>query len=269
MSDDPQGSAAPRVTVLLAAHNRLGLLQQAIESALLQDYRPMDVLVVDDGSDEPVRRWLEAAADSEDRLQVLHQSKLGVAPARQKGLMAAEGELVCILDSDDELLPGALRRIVNVFNANPETDLVYAYYLNRRRDGKESVVTLPRFENNRSMIRSTLIRPRVPFKHSGTTFRRTKALALGGYDTNLPIKVDIDLFLKFLTTGSRLRLIEEPTVRFLMHRDAISRRRAEGLVVWNQLIDRYGPENRLARVYMKTVRAAAERMKSIYEKVRL
>src|SRR4030065_2976763 len=98
----------------------------------------------------------------------------------------------------------ALSNIMSFFAENPETDLVYCNTRQWMGGERFRAFNYPRFDNNQAMIRSTFLRPVVPFKHSGTTFRRDVALALGGYDTSHPLKVDSDLLLKFL--GSRKRL---------------------------------------------------------------
>ncbi|HWV57914.1 MAG TPA: glycosyltransferase [Longimicrobiales bacterium] len=262
-------SEAPRVTILLAARDRLALLRRAVASALQQEFDDFDVLVVDDGSGDATRRWLDARADREPRLRVLHQPPRGIAAARQAGLLAARGELVCILDSDDELASDALRRIVTFFDGEPPPDLVYTDYWVVREDGSRERVRLPDFTDNDHMIRATLVRPRVPFKHSGTTFRRDAALAVGGYDESLALKVDVDLYLRFLSAGLRVKHVDQPVVSFLMHRASVSRRRLAGIRVWSRLIDRYAPPNPLARAWYRAARFTAEGLKAVYERAAL
>src|SRR3990170_7741901 len=191
----------PMVTVLIAAYNRLEMLKDAVSSALAQEFDSFEVLVTDDGSDEETMRWLDKEANIRERLRIIHQENSGVAIARQNGLREARGEFVCILDSDDRLAPNALSKIMEIFAENPETDLIYCNNHQWMGRGKVRSSNYHLFDSNEAMIRSTFLRPVVPFKHVGTTFRRDTALALGGYDTHLPLKVDIDLFLKFLGSG--------------------------------------------------------------------
>lgn len=243
------------------------MLQEAICSALNQRFCSFEVLVVDDGSDSPTIDWLHAIERDWPQLRIVYRPNQGVAVARQNGLRAARGKLVCILDSDDSLVPHALERIVTAFKRDPDADLVYCNY--RSWTGSQCrTILLPRYSNNEEMLRGTFSRPRVPFKHSGTTFRREVALDLGGYDVTLPAKVDVDLFLKFLATDRRLVLLDEPLVEFRFHPESISRKRWMGLQIWFKLIDRYGPACSFKRIGYKTVRFTAETGKSLYEKVR-
>ena len=117
------------------------------------------------------------------------------------------------------------------------------------------------------MIRAILIRAKVPFKHSGTTYRRELALKVGGYDSNLPLKIDIDLFLKFLIAGYRLILLDDHLVEYRFHKNSASGKRITGLKAWWRLIRRYGPSYRLGQLYIFGVRSCAELAKLIYSKI--
>ena len=259
-----------RVTVLLASYNRPEYLGEAIDSALGQDYSDTEVLVVDDGSDHATRRWLERRAAAEDRLHVEFQGHSGVATARARGVELATGDLVTILDSDDLLCLDAVSRIVDIFQRCPKTALVYSHIDELMPNGEIRRRVYPRFRTNRTMMWATLLSPRVPFKHSGTTFRRTEALAMGSYDRGLPCKVDIDLFLKYISNGKSVWLLEQPpAVTFRVHKHSISSNRRLGIRVWFQLIDRYGPTGHVMRAAIKALRASSETLKAGYTLARV
>lgn len=260
-----QGAAQlPAVTVLIAAHDRLLLLKQSVASALAQNYPSFEVLVVDDGSDEPTRAWLRSAEERFERLRVIFSEHRGVGAARATGVTEARGDLVCILDSDDALMPHALRRLSQVFEEHPDSVLVYTQIRELRPNGKIVVRAYPTFTTARAMLWATMLKPRVPFKHSGTMFRRSVAIGLGSYDRELPCKVDIDFYLRFMIAGHRPRLVAEPLVDFRMHKHSISRDRGLGLRVWFRLIDRYGPPNPVARLGIKAIRGISEGLKQLY-----
>jgi glycosyltransferase involved in cell wall biosynthesis len=256
----------PQITVLLASFNRLELLQQAVASVLAQKCQySFEVLVVDDGSEAETRNWLDRTAREHPSLRVIHQAHAGVASARYHGLVAARGEWVFILDSDDLLLEGGLEVLAKALRSRPDVDLFYADVIDISRDGKPvGRVLYPTFANNDRMMRGVFVRPRVPFKHSGTTFRRVTALELGAYDVNLPFKIDVDLFLRFLSAGKRLYHINEPLAAFRRHRNSISNsRRVEGIRVWSFLIERYRGKT-LQALFYKVLRASAEYGKHVY-----
>lgn len=264
----PPARTMTRFTILLAAHNRLALLQQSIASALAEVGDQDEVLVIDDGSGEETREWLATEAEQQPKLRVIHQANQGVAAARANGVEAAAGEFVFILDSDDQVEPGALEKVAAAFVAEPQIDLLYGNNLHVFPDGSEHLRRYKQYPSNQAFLKATFVSPRVPFKHSGTSFRRATALELGNYDASLPIKIDVDFFLKFMHRDRVLRHLDAPLVRFHVHGEMMSRNRAKGIPIWMLLIDRYGPSNPFARGYMKFCRAGSERLKALYERIK-
>jgi glycosyltransferase involved in cell wall biosynthesis len=252
-------------TILLAAHDRLEFLKEAVASALAQRGPDFEVLVIDDGSGPDTAGWLDEAACADPRLRVVHQQNAGVGAARANGVAAAKHARVLILDSDDVLRDDALARVDALFLAQPDTDLVYCDHDQLLPDGKVEVTRYPEFASNAALLRATLLRPRVPFKHSGMTYVRDVALALGSYDTKIGIKVDVDFFLRFVVAGKRVRhLPGGPAVSFRTHNESMSRKRGKGIRAWWTIIDRYGPKNPLARLAFKGVRTTWELLKAVY-----
>lgn len=99
--------------------NRARLVVRAIDSALAQTYVNLDVVVVDDGSTDDTWSVLQAyRADPRIRLIRLDRNR-GVTAAKNAGLAAIEGgtSYAGILDSDDSLMPDAIARLVDVFEA--------------------------------------------------------------------------------------------------------------------------------------------------------
>ena len=88
----------PLVSVIVPAYNRAGFILDALASAYDQDYSPMEVVVVDDGSTDDTRDVVESF---ECPVRYVYQEHAGVSPARNRGLAEAKGELIAFLDSDD------------------------------------------------------------------------------------------------------------------------------------------------------------------------
>jgi len=104
-------SSSPIVTVVIPTRNRSELLRRSVASVLAQTVADFELIVVDDGSDEPVR-----AADlaHDDRLTLLrHDRPVGVCSARNVGMHHARGRWITFLDDDDELLPDTLQVCVD------------------------------------------------------------------------------------------------------------------------------------------------------------
>jgi glycosyltransferase involved in cell wall biosynthesis len=98
-------ATSPRATIVIPTHDRPRLLERAVASALAQTIADIQVVVVDDGSAEPV-----GIGEPDPRLLVIrNQVPLGASAARNAGLRAAAGHWVTFTDDDDELLPGMVQ----------------------------------------------------------------------------------------------------------------------------------------------------------------
>lgn len=136
--DDPP--PAPRVpglvSVVVPVYNRAGLLLEAVGSALAQAYRPLEVLIVDDGSRDETGGVAERLAREHDEVRALHRPNGGPGLARETGRGHARGEFIQYLDSDDLLLPGKLAAQVGGLRARPECGVSYGYTQYRDADGR-------------------------------------------------------------------------------------------------------------------------------------
>src|SRR5438128_9687032 len=93
------------VSTIIPVHNRPTLLREAVASVLAQTYRPIEIIVVDDGSTDNTAREVNALAESHPEVRAIHRDNGGPGPARETGRRAAQGEFIQYLDSDALLLP--------------------------------------------------------------------------------------------------------------------------------------------------------------------
>ncbi len=105
------------VTCIVPVHNGEAFLGEALDSILAQDHRPLEVIVVDNGSTDASAGL---AAGYGDAVRVIRQADLGPAAGRNRGLAAASGEFVAFLDADDVFVEGKLSRQLGRFAASPE-----------------------------------------------------------------------------------------------------------------------------------------------------
>ncbi len=126
------------ISVVLANYNGASYLGEAIESVLVQEHDDFELIVVDDGSTDDSRAVIErcAAAHPDRRLIPLHHAQnRGQAAAFNTGFDHAQGEVVCLMDSDDLWTPGKLQAVQHAFDQDPETAL-FQHNLYLIRDGK-------------------------------------------------------------------------------------------------------------------------------------
>lgn len=115
---------APFFTILIDTYNYGQYVEEAVSSALTQDFPPeeREILVVDDGSTDNTAARLRKFGDA---IRHLHKPNGGQASAFNYGFAQARGEVVALLDADDVWLPEKLARLQEAFQRNPATGMVY------------------------------------------------------------------------------------------------------------------------------------------------
>lgn len=114
------------VSTIIPVHNRAGLLREAVASVLTQTYRPIEIVIVDDGSTDETPRAADAlAAAHPAEVRVLHGRNAGPGLAREAGRRVARGEFIQYLDSDDLLLPRKFEWQVAGLQRHPERGVAY------------------------------------------------------------------------------------------------------------------------------------------------
>jgi glycosyltransferase involved in cell wall biosynthesis len=106
----------PLVSVIVSVYNGGRFLAQALDSVFAQDYHPLEVIVVDDGSTDDTAD----VARSYPEVHYIYQENQGVAVARNTGIAAARGDLIALQDADDLWVPGKLTLQVGHLRAHPE-----------------------------------------------------------------------------------------------------------------------------------------------------
>src|SRR5213078_156464 len=106
----------PLVSVIIPVYNGARYLRAALESVFAQTYRPIEVIVVDDGSGDDSGVIAQSFPD----VHFIHQENQGVAAARNHGFDAARGEFIAFLDQDDLWTPEKLKVQVNYLLNHPD-----------------------------------------------------------------------------------------------------------------------------------------------------
>jgi glycosyltransferase involved in cell wall biosynthesis len=125
------------VSVIMPVYNRARLVGRAIESVLAQTYAPFEILCVDDHSTDDSRTVIESYHSKypQQVFYLLNARSKGVSGARNSGLLAARGEFIAFLDSDDRYKPIHLSEAVKALRTNPDIGWFFADF-ERWRDGR-------------------------------------------------------------------------------------------------------------------------------------
>lgn len=111
------------VSVIVPVYNGERFLGEALHSILIQDYQPVEVIVVDDGSTDHSAQLAETTPG----VCVLREPHRGLAATLNRGVRRATGEFLAFLDADDRWLPGKLNRQLSELAERPELDMVFCY----------------------------------------------------------------------------------------------------------------------------------------------
>jgi glycosyltransferase involved in cell wall biosynthesis len=171
-------NAFPLVSVIMAAYNAAEHISEALESVFAQDWRPLEVVVVDDGSTdntaEIVSRYPEAI--------YLRQDNQGPAAARNAAAASSSGQFLANFDSDDLLPPTRITDQANFLLAHPEIGAAF---------GRQEWLNAPAW-----MARDSVYGDVDGIPLSSVMFRREVFFELGGYDTSFVHGEDMDLLVR-------------------------------------------------------------------------
>jgi glycosyltransferase involved in cell wall biosynthesis len=191
---------APLVTIVIPSYNQGRFLAETLDSVFAQDYRPLEILVLDGASQDESVAVLKRY-DGRPGFWWKSEPDKGVVDAVNQGLARARGEICGILSSDDCYTPGAVREAVEALNQDPSRLLVYAdaEYMDAggRTTGRTRVGPYSR-EN--------LLSRRTFIVQSSAFFRTRSAREEGGWRPSVSFVADNDLWLRMALLGPFARV---------------------------------------------------------------
>ena len=185
-------SKRPLFSIIVPVLNAGEYLDRAIASVRAQTLTDFELIVVDDGStDDAVDR---AGSIQDSRLRFIRQSNQGAPVALNRGVAAASGEYIALLDADDFWAPTKLERHLECFLAHPEADLNFTGIVFVGADNEP--LKLPRRRPTGSFTFEQLFVDYVIVSSSAIAVRKTAAQIAGAFDPTLPCMYDVDLVLR-------------------------------------------------------------------------
>jgi len=205
------------VTIVTPVYNGMPWLPECVQSVARQrDGVEIEHLVYDGGSTDGTTEWLREHASL--GYEAIIGPDGGQTDALMKGFSRATGDILAWLNADDLLEPGALRRVVDVFAADPELAMVTAACLLIDADGAIiGAIAPPPTVTSPELLRF----PTNPAQPA-TFFKADAYREAGGLDPRYDLAMDTDLWLKLARTGRIQILPTEVLARFRLHPDAKS-----------------------------------------------
>jgi glycosyltransferase involved in cell wall biosynthesis len=207
-----------KISVIIPTWNRSSYLPRALESVFAQSVLPHEVIVVDDGSTDNSREIIKR--DFRD-VRYLYQENRGVSSARNTGILAAGGDWIALLDSDDRWEPHKLERQQHALQARPDATMCHS---NETwiRNGKR-VNPMNKHAKRGGLIFQHCL-PLCAISPSAAVIKRELFDEIGLFDEALPACEDYDLWLRICATHPVLYLEEPLLIKYGGHADQLSRR---------------------------------------------
>lgn len=224
----------PLVSVVLSVFNDEAYVRESIESIIEQTYSNLEIIIINDGSNESTVKILEEYQEKDNRIKLIHQSNKGLALSLNRGMELASGFYIARMDSDDISLKGRIATQVKALLKNKDVvalgsnadvidrDGVYIYKIEKPLTWDEIKKTLPY---------------RSPFIHPSVIFKREEALKVGGYP-NVPVGQDLLFFSKLSKIGKFMN-IDESLIKYRINPMAVSRKSSEIKKIFKLIIEEY------------------------------
>lgn len=210
------------IAIVIPVYNRSQLIQRTFDSILYQTYRPIELILVDNGSTDDslalCTEFKEKYQSDQLIVKVLQEKKRGANAARNRGLEAVESEYVTFFDSDDELFPEMIHAIHQAITKQQADIIAYTYtfYENEQKE----YVRIRCFSNQPRM---QIIRGMLATQNF--TVKREVIRAIGGWDESLQRWQDWEVGVRLLLHTDNLYWIKDrPLCRAHIHEDTISGR---------------------------------------------
>ncbi len=213
---DTAGAVGFSISVVIPCLNRVNELQRALQSVYRQTKQPDQIIVVDDGSEQPLEPEISPFFPKVDWLA---QENRGVSSARNFGIQNASGDWIALLDSDDEWTPEKLESHIWIHHQKPD---LLASHTNEIWIRNGNQVVPPKYLDKsthglfqRSLARC-LICPSSAFIHR-SIFKK-----IGSFDETLPACEDYDFWLRLLAEEEIELIDKKLTIKHGGHSDQLS-----------------------------------------------
>ncbi|MGJ5628760.1 glycosyltransferase family 2 protein [Nostoc sp. CALU 1950] len=174
----------PLVSVIIPAYNAEKYIAETLHSVINQFYQNIEILVVNDGSQDRTGEIVRVIAEKDKRVILLEQQNAGVAAARNLAIKKSQGEFIAPIDADDIWYPENLKKQVQcLLNSDNNVGLVYSWSVHINEQGLPTgCIRASHIEGN---VYKTLICHNFLANASATLIRRSCFDKVGGYNCKL------------------------------------------------------------------------------------
>lgn len=195
----------PKISIITITFNSEKTLEETLNSVISQDYDNLEYIIIDGGSKD---HTIEILDRYKDRLSlVISEPDNGISDAFNKGIRNATGEIIGIINSDDLLMPGALKEIASHYNNN--IDVYSGNVLFWNEDSGEMFSCPPDLKFDKLKLQYNV-------DHPSRFIRRDAYQKYGVYDLRFRYNMDVDLLSRFYKCGATFSHIDKDLTKFRM-----------------------------------------------------
>lgn len=194
------------ISVILTVYNGERFLAEAIQNIKEQNYQPIEIIVVDDGSTD---RAAEIAREFQDEIRYIYQPNQGPSGARNRGIESARGEAITFFDVDDLWEKGVLTRFAAYLRQNPEVEIVQRLIQQMRME------TLDTEKNTDHLV--PVFEPYQHVNLGSALYRRSVFEKVGVFDPTIPDSEDTDWFIRVWENDIRKEVIPSVVLYYRQH----------------------------------------------------
>lgn len=211
---------AASVSILLPVHNAAAYLGLTLASLVWQTHTDFEVVAIDDGSSDSSGRILDDWASKDERFRVAHQKKCGLVETLNRAISLARSSLIARADADDIYHPERLERQIAYFASQPDVVLLGARTIKIDSRGRNL------YHESQPLAHDEILRTLVAgfggvIPHPVAMFRKSAALAVGGYRMEAQHCEDTDLWLRLSEVG-RIANLPQHLVKYRVHHSSVS-----------------------------------------------
>lgn len=212
--------SSPLISVVMAVHNGMPYLPQAVDSILQQTFKNFEFLIVDDGSTDNTAELLRGYQLRDSRVQVISQANRGLTVSLNRMLTVAQGKYIARMDSDDIAHPERLEIQWQQMEANPDVVCCGTWAVEVDEQGRPFSHWAPPLSHEKidelhlSCVGGGII-------HPTAMLRRSSLSQIGGYDSRWSVAQDYALWLRLAEVG-RLCNLPRLLLQYRRRRQSIS-----------------------------------------------
>ena len=202
------------VTIIIPTYNYAEYVREAVVSVIGQTYRPIEIIVVDDGSQDNTREVLAEFINA-GKIHYIYQDNKGLAAARNTGLRSSGGEYISFLDADDLMDEKKIEIQARYLDQHPECGVTFSDFRFFKDNDRSNLIKPPVHHSGELTLRDFI---RGNFMPVHTTLVRQDVFKKAGYfDESLRECEDSDLWIRAMMAGIRFFYMDQVLAFYRLH----------------------------------------------------